>query len=307
MKSYLKYTTASAAVLAMAAPVHADQYVTVFGGMTFMDGQSAHLEDTTGSGTFNNSTTFTFLGTFVPTTTLPTGTLLWVGAYGSYFSAGTYNSFTTLDGDYDFDNGYVIGAAWGCDLGALSIEGEIAYRANDFEAAFAFSSALVSSGSYTSVIRYASWTNTGGGWTFYNSGIAYYLALSSPQSASSATAYTDVAHSDINATSIMANVWWEFSGIEDSNITPYVGAGVGWASVEASIGPSVGNPRWNTDDSGLAWQVGAGVRFGLRDNLSLNIEYRYFAVPDVELFVAGNDLGFDYEMNNVIVGLRMDF
>lgn len=75
--------------------------------------------------------------------------------------------------------------------------------------------------------------------------------------------------------------------------SPYAGGGLGIGFV-------------NVDDvnSGLAWQVGAGVRWNFASNFGLDVGYRFRGVTDIGL--GELDAG-DFYSNNVIVGLVFNF
>jgi opacity protein-like surface antigen len=65
-------------------------------------------------------------------------------------------------------------------------------------------------------------------------------------------------------TSGMLNALVDFGG--DAGLGAYAGAGIGIAKVKA-LGDS---------DSGLAWQLIAGLRTAISDNIDLGLKYRYF-------------------------------
>lgn len=72
-----------------------------------------------------------------------------------------------------------------------------------------------------------------------------------------------------SATYLLGNVWYDLG--HGSTFTPYVGGGlgIGWAHVETDDAHSV------YDASGLAFQLGAGVRFNVSENVSIDAGYRF--------------------------------
>jgi opacity protein-like surface antigen len=78
--------------------------------------------------------------------------------------------------------------------------------------------------------------------------------------------------SDVSATYLLGNIWYDLN--HGARVTPYIGggAGIGWANVNAF-----------TDDkspdhfsaTGLAFQIGAGIRFAVNDRLSVDAGYRF--------------------------------
>jgi len=78
---------------------------------------------------------------------------------------------------------------------------------------------------------------------------------------------------DVSVLTILGNVWVDIP--VGNSFTPYVGGGVGYGSVEIDT-----DGLGSEDDSGLAYQVGFGVRLG--ESRAFDVGYRYRAVS-VEL------------------------
>ena len=96
----------------------------------------------------------------------------------------------------------------------------------------------------------------------------------------------------------MANAWLDL-GQGSGGMQPYVGGGIGWAKVDFGAG------TLKADDSGLAYQLGAGVGWNMGSG-RINLEYRYFAVPDLSFdFGGGASFDGDYTASEIIVGWRM--
>ncbi|MEO7505094.1 MAG: outer membrane beta-barrel protein [Sphingomicrobium sp.] len=78
-----------------------------------------------------------------------------------------------------------------------------------------------------------------------------------------------------SVTSIMGNLLLDF-GNQDG-LSFYAGPGVGWAKVKLSdIGGNLSSNIPNGSDSGLAWQLIAGLRYAVSPNVDIGLKYRYF-------------------------------
>jgi opacity protein-like surface antigen len=111
---------------------------------------------------------------------------------------------------------------------------------------------------------------------------------------------SDSDSGELTSFSIMANVWYDFC--PDATFHPYIGGGVGWADVELDL-----SEAGSASYTGFAWQAAVGVGFDVTDNMRLNLEYRWFDVPDAEFNIGGTDMGIDYELQEIIVGMRINF
>ena len=307
MKKHLMITTATGAVMAMTVPVQADTYMTIFGGFSHVKDQSATLFQSSSSTSFGttHSTTFFYNSSHLHSSLL-------ANHYWSTTkfrsSAVTYNWNTTLSADYDFDVGFVIGAAMGWDLKkypCYSLELEVAYRKNDVGAQVQYTKETSAQGwgSYhTHQRNWYHWTSAAASTKVSNT-FSYSATVfgTTGGSATKAGGYTsnEAFSGDLTSWSVMANVWYDFGYKGD--IHPYIGGGIGYADVELDLGDI------NASDGGFAWQAGVGIGFDLTARTRLNLEYRYFVVPDVELTYDGMDLGIDYEVNEILVGLKFGF
>lgn len=102
------------------------------------------------------------------------------------------------------------------------------------------------------------------------------------------------ADGDLSILSFMANGYIDF-GMSVSPLEPYVMAGLGYASVEAS------DDGDSESDGVFAYQFGAGVGIDATPNVKLDIGYRYFATSDVSF--GGPD--FSIASNNIMAGVRV--
>src|SRR5690349_11942619 len=81
-----------------------------------------------------------------------------------------------------------------------------------------------------------------------------------------------------SALSFMINGMLDFG--DDDGISGFVGGGVGMARVKANNQRVFANtaPYLDDGDSKLAWQVFAGVRQAISDNIDVTVKYRFFNV-----------------------------
>ncbi len=108
----------------------------------------------------------------------------------------------------------------------------------------------------------------------------------------------------------MANLYYDFN--RGGKFEPYVGVGVGGASIEAK---GVAGPiSFDDDDTVFAYQGMVGVAVGLTEQLDLDIGYRYFVAQDASfsgsIDVEGPEpfsFDGDYTHQAVTVGLRYQF
>lgn len=212
-----------------------------------------------------------------------TGTASADGLYANVFGGvnfqndvGGNQATTTTATSYaaDVEPGFVIGGTIGTDLNqyvqGLRIEGEVSWRDND------------ANGRFSQVTFFAGTT----------SGI-----LESSQS----------------TFALLVNLWYDFDIGE--GVKPYVGGGIGWGRSEAEgvfyrTFPSTGTAFiYDADGSGFVWQLGAGLRYPIADDMKLGLGYRYFRGPDIDnnVFVGKNSLPLEFERDNHSVTLDLTF
>lgn len=114
------------------------------------------------------------------------------------------------------------------------------------------------------------------------------------------------AAGDVEALSAMANVAYDIN--LGGRVTPYIGAGVGLANIDASGVSPIAGSTVSDDDTVFAYQALAGVAVGLTDRLKLTLDYRFLNTADVELTAAnGTNVDANYRNHSVMVGLRFSF
>lgn len=101
------------------------------------------------------------------------------------------------------------------------------------------------------------------------------------------------------------------------NIVPYIGGGVGVASVDSRIAYGPGIATLDGDDSSVAYQWMAGISFRARPNMEMFLEYRFFEIDDPKINRFGGPpingqtpnvlLESEYVSNDIFAGLRFNF
>ncbi len=112
---------------------------------------------------------------------------------------------------------------------------------------------------------------------------------------------------DINTYSLMANAYYDM--VNDSSVTPYLGLGIGGASISANDVAAAG-VAGSLDDNDVvfAYQGIAGVNFALNQNWSIQTEYRYFATTEADFTSStGASADMEYDSHNLVVGLKYSF
>lgn len=116
---------------------------------------------------------------------------------------------------------------------------------------------------------------------------------------------------DISSFSGMGNLYWEFVDFPGGRFRPYVGFGVGFASLEANLNDQFGSSILASEggsDTSFAYQWMAGMNYRANPNMDLFVEYRFFEADSIVLTSTGNISDkFNYQTNNVGIGLRWKF
>lgn len=111
-----------------------------------------------------------------------------------------------------------------------------------------------------------------------------------------------------STTALMANLFHDFE--TGTPLTPYVGGGIGYAWNELDNYGVTGLDVLDDDDSGFAWQLGAGLGFAVSEQATVSLDYRYFSTSaDVETTAAAGSVGSDVDLDShtVMLGLRYRF
>jgi OOP family OmpA-OmpF porin len=166
--------------------------------------------------------------------------------------------------------GYDGGLFVGYDLGAFRIEAEAAYKKADLE--------------------------------------SFATTLRLPGEGSVFPAQRDFAGGSTSALSFMINGMLDFG--DDDGISGFVGGGVGMARVKANNQRVFANtaPFLDDSDSKLAWQVFAGVRQAISDNIDVTVKYRFFNVDNLRMVAFnGNEAEWRFRSHSLLGGLTYRF
>ncbi|MBR9835796.1 MAG: porin family protein, partial [Alphaproteobacteria bacterium] len=140
---------------------------------------------------------------------------------------------------------------------------------------------------------------------------------------SSTALYAAHADGNMQVWDLMLNGLYDFN--RDGTYQPYVGVGIGAATVSAkarnlaaatgfggSMTGAYGANGFSDEDSGIAYQALAGIGYSLSDKLKLDLGYRYYTIDNLD-FKGVGPLGervnytADYQDHSVTVGLRWNF
>jgi OmpA-OmpF porin, OOP family len=116
-----------------------------------------------------------------------------------------------------------------------------------------------------------------------------------------------VASGNVSALSFMLNGLFDF-GSSDS-WAGSVGGGVGIAQYKASKFATGTRAAFLDDsDTGFAWQVLAGIRKSISDNVDLNLGYKYFNIPKINTVASiGAPLRTKLATHNLMLGFTYNF
>jgi len=90
--------------------------------------------------------------------------------------------------------------------------------------------------------------------------------------------------------------------------SPYAGAGIGAARIEASDLKVSGQPMGSGSAIVFAYQLGAGVDLSLTERISLDLGYRFFSSTRPSFSEAGGrKFDIDYMSHSAMLGLRVGF
>jgi outer membrane autotransporter protein len=115
---------------------------------------------------------------------------------------------------------------------------------------------------------------------------------------------------NLGAFATMFNAFFDMHNA--SRVTPYVGGGIGFATLHLSDTNGVDNTGKlrlydDSSDTVFAYQVGAGIDIALNRRYSLDVGYRYFITDKANLdgdFISSN---MRLESHNAMVGFKVKF
>jgi len=117
------------------------------------------------------------------------------------------------------------------------------------------------------------------------------------------------ADGSLEAFAMMCNAFFDLHN--SSPITPYLGGGIGFATMYLSdtFVPGDPVPIYQADsDTVFAYQAGGGLDIALNRRLSLDLSYRYFATTKAK-FGSSSDVAtqLTFTSHNTAVGIRVKF
>lgn len=111
---------------------------------------------------------------------------------------------------------------------------------------------------------------------------------------------------NVTTDSLLINFFGVFR--DSGRWSPYLGAGIGAARIEASDLRVTGQPMASGSAIVLAYQLGAGLDFALTDTLSLDLGYRFFGSTRPAFNEAdGERFSMNYFNHSAVLGLRVGF
>lgn len=118
--------------------------------------------------------------------------------------------------------------------------------------------------------------------------------------------FTFTSEGSMTVTAGMVNAWYSLGG---GTISPFIGGGIGLASVSVDVPTPPGDPAEVDDsDTVFAWQLGAGVDIAMSDDMSVVLSYRMLDASGLTFTDSGDDdLDADYQNHVVTAGVRFSF
>lgn len=117
---------------------------------------------------------------------------------------------------------------------------------------------------------------------------------------------------DASLFSGMSNVYWEFQQVPSGCFKPYLGLGIGFASVDTGLIDGNGNSLIPVDsgaDTSFAYQWMAGINYRATCDLDLFAEYRFLEADSIRVDALSSSLSgnYDYQADTVGFGFRWKF
>ncbi len=115
------------------------------------------------------------------------------------------------------------------------------------------------------------------------------------------------ANGDVSATSLMANVYYDFN--TDSKWKPFIGGGAGYSNLSVNSLSSMGVALADDSAGVFAYQIKAGIGYAFTESLDGTLGYRFFGTADADLVdTAGMAFSVDGLQTHVVeIGVRYRF
>jgi len=179
----------------------------------------------------------------------------------------------TDEATVDFNTGYDFGGLVGYDFGAFRLETEAAYKSASIDELTA-------------------------GTLGFQAG---------PPVGTTFNGFTAPATGDVTALSFMLNGLFDFG--PDDGLQAFAGGGVGVArvSLDGTV-DATGPGAFDDSDTGLAWQLLAGIRAPISDDWDIGLKYRYFNAVDIDLVdTLGRSLAADLSSHSLLGTITYNF
>ena len=119
---------------------------------------------------------------------------------------------------------------------------------------------------------------------------------------------TNKINSKLQSIGIMGNVYYDFyndgKAYTSASFSPYVGLGIGLASVDISSATTNRFKLWNRgNDIAFAYQAILGYDIPLKKDLLLDVSYRYCSTTGMKV----DQVKWDFSTHNILLGVRYYF
>jgi opacity protein-like surface antigen len=118
---------------------------------------------------------------------------------------------------------------------------------------------------------------------------------------------TEPVSGDLSSMALMVNGYYDFRTVSPT-VVPYLGAGIGGATVKAKLIHQDGSTIIDKSDTVFAYQLAAGVGYAISKELTLDLGYKYFATAKPEFKGDDGTKGKgEYASHNIFLGARYGF
>lgn len=121
--------------------------------------------------------------------------------------------------------------------------------------------------------------------------------------------------SELDIQTLFFNVYYDFHN--ESQFTPYIGGGVGFARLELDSDSFIDGASWlsaSEKETNFAWNLGAGCSYAVSDTISFDLNYRYSDLGDIDASTRNAAAITSYKvemedirMHQVILSMRVTF
>ena len=104
----------------------------------------------------------------------------------------------------------------------------------------------------------------------------------------------------------LANAYIDY---ELGTFTPFVSAGIGYANLELdNFGTTPTGQVLDTNEEGVAWQIGVGTAYAVSNSLNIDLSYRYSGIENVGVTANdGTSSDLDFRNHQISIGIRKAF